>query len=462
MDFIKKYKNIITAILIIVLIAFIMYLMIINGYIIPTKLEAEKYEVKGVDVSEYQGEIDWDKIKSQGIDFAFIKATEGSTSKDNYFDTNFSKLKQMEDMLVGCYHFFSFETKGEEQAQNYINVVGNVENDNSLIIPIVDIEYYSYYKKAKPSKEWVLEELQNLLNKMEEEYRLKPIIYTTMEFYNDYIKGNFEEYDLWIRDIVFNPSLNLENRKWEFWQYTGKGRLDGYKGEEKFIDLNVFNGSKSEFEEYVQNKKDEKKSNFEKEEQEKIEKEENTLRNLGNTFITNVEGKNVTVRMQNGENLNVSLDNNIVFNRRTEEKIDISNIKINDEIDFENVYIKQGNVVFSEESKVYVTRNIHGEELKNELLQNEFSLDFENVEKRGNNYILKGKIYDWYYDNGLNNVENFEVEIIVNNNTQILGVKGKIEEQLKDIYRYGLYITLDKDELKKGRLVAANIEGMGC
>ena len=462
MDFIKKYKNIVTAILIIVLIASIIYLMIINGYIIPTKLEAEKYEVKGVDVSEYQGEVDWDKIKSQGIDFAFIKATEGSKSKDNYFDTNFSKLKQMNDMLIGCYHFFSFETKGEEQAQNYINVVGNVENDNSLIIPIVDIEYYSYYKKAKPSKEWVLEELQNLLNKMEEQYRVKPIIYTTMEFYNDYIKGNFEEYDLWIRDIVFNPSLNLENRKWKFWQYTGKGRLDGYKGEEKFIDLNVFNGSKSEFEEYVQNKKDEKKSNFEKEEQEKIEKEENTLRNLGNTFITNVEGKNVTVRMQNGENLNVSLDNNIVFNRRTEEKIDISNIKINDEIDFENVYIKQGNVVFSEESKVYVTRNIHGEELKNELLQNEFSLDFENVEKRRNNYILKGKIYDWYYDNGLNNVENFEVEIIVNNNTQILGVKGKIEEQLKDIYKYGLYITLDKDELKKGRLVAVNIEGMGC
>ena len=462
MDFIKKYKNIVTAILIIVLIASIIYLMIINGYIIPTKLEAEKYEVKGVDVSEYQGEVDWDKIKSQGIDFAFIKATEGSKSKDNYFDTNFSKLKQMNDMLIGCYHFFSFETKGEEQAQNYINVVGNIEKESNLFLPIIDIEYYSYYKKAKPSKEWVLEELQNLLNKMEEEYRLKPIIYTTMEFYNDYIKGNFEEYDLWIRDIVFNPSLNLENRKWEFWQYTGKGRLDGYKGEEKFIDLNVFNGSKSEFEEYVQNKKDEKKSNFEKEEQEKIEKEENTLRNLGNTFITNVEGKNVTVRMQNGENLNVSLDNNIVFNRRTEEKIDISNIKINDEIDFENVYIKQGNVVFSEESKVYVTRNIHGEELKNELLQNEFSLDFENVEKRGNNYILKGKIYDWYYDNGLNNVENFEVEIIVNNNTQILGVKGKIEEQLKDIYKYGLYITLDKDELKKGRLVAVNIEGMGC
>lgn len=474
MDFIKKYKNIVTAILIIVLIASIIYLMIINGYIIPTKLEAEKYEVKGVDVSEYQGEIDWDKIKSQGIDFAFIKATEGSTSKDNCFDTNFSKLKQMNDILIGCYHFFSFETKGEEQAQNYINVVGNIEKESNLFLPIIDIEYYSYYKKAKPSKEWVLEELQNLLNKMEEEYRLKPIIYTTMEFYNDYIKGNFEEYDLWIRDIVFNPSLNLENRKWEFWQYTGKGRLDGYKGEEKFIDLNVFNGSKSEFEEYVQNKKDEKKSNFEKEEKERIEKEENTLVNIGNTIVTNInkEGTNITkitVKMQNGEMLDINISNNnvellnkILYNMRTGEKIDISKIKINDEIDFENVYKRQGNVVFSEESKVYVTRNIHGEELKNELLQNEFSLDFENVEKRGNNYILKGKIYDWYYDNGLNNVENFEVEIIVNNNTQILGVKGKIEEQLKDIYKYGLYISLDKNELKKGKLVAINIEGMGC
>ena len=127
-------------------------------------------------------------------------------------------------MLVGCYHFFSFETKGEEQAQNYINVVGNVENDNSLIIPIVDIEYYSYYKKAKPSKEWVLEELQNLLNKMEEQYRVKPIIYTTMEFYNDYIKGNFEEYDLWIRNIITKP--DLEQKEWKFWQYTGKGRLE--------------------------------------------------------------------------------------------------------------------------------------------------------------------------------------------------------------------------------------------
>ena len=142
MEFIKKNKKILITIMIIILILFIIFLLIVNGYIIPTKIEAEKFEVKGVDVSEYQGEVDWDKIKEQNIDFAFIKATEGSKGKDDSFDKNYEKLKNM-DMLLGLYHFFSFESLGEEQADNYIKVVGNIKNDESLILPIIDIEYYS-------------------------------------------------------------------------------------------------------------------------------------------------------------------------------------------------------------------------------------------------------------------------------------------------------------------------------
>lgn len=197
--------------------------MIYNGYIIPTKLEAEKYEVRGVDVSEYQGEVDWDKIKEQGISFAFIKATEGSESQDEFFDVNFEKLKNT-DMLLGVYHFFSFESDGNSQAQNYINVVGNVEEDDSIMLPIIDVEFYGYYEKAKPSKEWVREELQEIADKLESTYRVKPIIYTTMEFYDYYIDGNFSDYDIWIRNIITKP--DLENRVWKFWQYTGKGRLE--------------------------------------------------------------------------------------------------------------------------------------------------------------------------------------------------------------------------------------------
>ena len=470
MEFIKKNKKILITVLIITLILFVIFLLMVNGYIIPTKIEAEKFEVKGVDVSEYQGEVDWDKIKEQNIDFAFIKATEGSKGKDNSFDKNYEKLKNM-DMLLGLYHFFSFESLGEEQADNYIKVVGNIENDENLMLPIIDIEYYSYYKKAKPNKEWVTKELQKMLDKLEKTYRVKPIIYTTMEFYQEYIEGEFLEYDIWIRNILTKP--DLENREWKFWQYTGRGKLEGYNGEEKYIDLNVFNGSKEDFVNYVKSKKEEKKNNFNREEQEKIEKEENTIKSVYSTDVINIEENTYEVKTSDGEILKVSLnsndnnDNIEIINRRTEEIIDISDInnkniiKINDKLGFENVYIRKGEIVFTNESKVYLTRKISGEELKEEMLKSEINFDLEDVEKSGNNYVLKGETIDWYFTTKYEEAEKFKLEIIVNNKTNILGEQGKIEEKIENL-NGTLYITLDQNELKKGKLVATNIEVMGC
>ncbi len=470
MEFIKKNKKILITVLIITLILFVIFLLMVNGYIIPTKIEAEKFEVKGVDVSEYQGEVDWDKIKEQNIDFAFIKATEGSKGKDNSFDKNYEKLKNM-DMLLGLYHFFSFESLGEEQADNYIKVVGNIENDENLMLPIIDIEYYSYYKKAKPNKEWVTKELQKMLDKLEKTYRVKPIIYTTMEFYQEYIEGEFLEYDIWIRNILTKP--DLENREWKFWQYTGRGKLEGYNGEEKYIDLNVFNGSKEDFVNYVKSKKEEKKNNFNREEQEKIEKEENTIKSVYSTDVINIEENTYEVKTSDGEILKVSLnsndnnDNIEIINRRTEEIIDISDInnkniiKINDKLGFENVYIRKGEIVFTNESKVYLTRKISGEELKEEMLKSEINFDLEDVEKGGNNYVLKGETIDWYFTTKYEEAEKFKLEIIVNNKTNILGEQGKIEEKIENL-NGTLYITLDQNELKKGKLVATNIEVMGC
>lgn len=470
MEFIKKNKKILITVLIITLILFVIFLLMVNGYIIPTKIEAEKFEVKGVDVSEYQGEVDWNKIKEQNIDFAFIKATEGSKGKDNSFDKNYEKLKNM-DMLLGLYHFFSFESLGEEQADNYIKVVGNIENDENLMLPIIDIEYYSYYKKAKPNKEWVTKELQKMLDKLEKTYRVKPIIYTTMEFYQEYIEGEFLEYNIWIRNILTKP--DLENREWKFWQYTGRGKLEGYNGEEKYIDLNVFNGSKEDFVNYVKSKKEEKKNNFNREEQEKIEKEENTIKSVYSTDVINIEENTYEVKTSDGEILKVSLnsndnnDNIEIINRRTEEIIDISDInnkniiKINDKLGFENVYIRKGEIVFTNESKVYLTRKISGEELKEEMLKSEINFDLEDVEKGGNNYVLKGETIDWYFTTKYEEAEKFKLEIIVNNKTNILGEQGKIEEKIENL-NGTLYITLDQNELKKGKLVATNIEVMGC
>ena len=455
------YKKIIITILIIILILLVILLVMINGYIIPTKLEAEKYEVRGVDVSEYQGEVDWDKIKEQGISFAFVKATEGSKGKDSYFNKNFQKLKNM-DMLLGIYHFFSLESTGEEQAKNYIDTVGVTKNDDSLLIPIVDIEYYSDYKKEEPIKDWIKKELKVLLDKLESTYRVKPMIYTTMEFYNDYLDGEFLDYDIWIRNILTKP--NLENRTWKFWQYTGRGRLEGYSGEEKFVDLNVFNGSKEEFDKFVESKKQEKKENFSREEQERIEKEENLVKSEYGMLITNIEENTITLKTEKYETLKLTIDENIeTLNRRTNESFDIKNVKVNDKLDIEKIYIRKGKIVPTEETKIYVIRNIHGEELKNELLKDEIDFELEDIKKSGNNYILKGQMIDLYYTANYDEAEKFEIDVVVNNNTTILGegITGEIEEKLKSLNNT-LYITFDKNELKKGRFVATNIEMMGC
>ena len=455
------YKKIIITILIIILILLVIFLLMINGYIIPTKLEAEKYEVRGVDVSEYQGEVDWDKIKEQGISFAFVKATEGSKGKDSYFNKNFQKLKNT-DMLLGIYHFFSLESTGEEQAKNYIDTVGVTKNDDSLLIPIVDIEYYSDYKKEEPIKDWIKKELKVLLDKLESTYRVKPMIYTTMEFYNDYLDGEFLDYDIWIRNILTKP--NLENRTWKFWQYTGRGRLEGYSGEEKFIDLNVFNGSKEEFDKFIESKKQEKKENFSREEQERIEKEENLVKSEYGMLITNIEENTITLKTEKYETLKLTIDENIeILNRRTNESFDIKNVKLNDKLDIEKIYIRKGKIVPTEETKIYVIRNIHGEELKNELLKDEIDFELEDIKKSGNNYILKGQMIDLYYTANYDEAEKFEIDVVVNNNTTILGegITGEIEEKLKSLNNT-LYITFDKNELKKGRFVATNIEMMGC
>ena len=126
-----------------------------------------------------------------------------------------------------------------------------------------------------------------------------------------------------------------------------------------------------------------------------------------------------------------------------------------------NVYIRKGEIVFTNESKVYLTRKISGEELKKEMLKGEINFDLEDIKKSGNNYILKGETIDWYFTTKYEEAEKFKLEIIVNNKTNILGEQGKIEEKIENL-NGTLYIILDQNELKKGKLVATNIEVMGC
>lgn len=213
-----------------------------NGVIrINTPSEAE-YPVRGVDLSSYQGVVDWDVLAKQNIAFAFIKATEGSTHVDPNYQYNIENA-QKTHLRVGSYHFFSFESSGFRQADNFIAHVAKTEN---MLPPVVDIEFYADYKSNPPDKAHVQKNLMEMLEKLENHYGLKPIIYATMSSYKRYISGSFLEYDIWIRDVYFKPNLP-DGREWTFWQYSDKEKLKGYNGVEKYIDMNVFNGSEEVF-----------------------------------------------------------------------------------------------------------------------------------------------------------------------------------------------------------------------
>ena len=209
----------------------------------------EKYPIRGIDVSNYQGKIDWQIIEQQNVQFAFIKATEGSGHIDAQFEENWKNAAQT-DLQIGAYHFFSFESSGKEQAKHFMEVVPQTEG---MLPPVVDVEFYGDYIKKKPEVEETRQRLQEFLDEIEAYYGMKPIIYATESAYSRYIRGAFEEYPLWIRNVYFSPNISMPG-KWLFWQYSSEGELEGYHGTQKYIDLNVFNGSREDWDNFVQNK----------------------------------------------------------------------------------------------------------------------------------------------------------------------------------------------------------------
>lgn len=201
------------------------------------------YPVRGVDVSAYQGDIDWDVLSAQGIDFAYIKATEGSSFVDPCFAQNQQRAAET-PLRTGAYHFFSFESSGDTQADNFIAQVPKWEG---MLPPAVDVEFYGAFRQAPLPTEQVQAQLDIMLTRLEQHYGVRPILYATQSAYTRYL-ADYDGYDIWIRNVFTRPQLGA--RRWAFWQYTDHARLQGYDGEERFIDMNVFNGSRAEFEVY--------------------------------------------------------------------------------------------------------------------------------------------------------------------------------------------------------------------
>jgi len=227
----------------------IFIILVWNGIILLNGSSADQFEIKGVDVSSYQGDINWDILSAQNISFAFIKATEGSSHVDKHFAKNFEDA-QNTSLAVGAYHFFSYDSEGKTQAENFINTVIPFEG---MLPPVIDLEFYGDKEKNIPERSEVEAQLKIMLVMLEEHYHQKPIIYATEKTYALYLSNDYEDYDIWIRNVISRPKLS-DGRDWTFWQFTNRDKMAGYKGEEKYIDVNVFHGSIEEYTAYLENK----------------------------------------------------------------------------------------------------------------------------------------------------------------------------------------------------------------
>ena len=232
----KRFRIIILSCLLLALSFCGIVYMVYMGILIPNKLiYIRNDDIIGCDVSRYQGEIQWGKLSDQGISFTFIKATEGSSYIDPNFKANWEQAAQTE-LYIGAYHFFSFESPGTSQAKHYSSIV---ENKDKMLPPVIDVEFYGSYREENIDPEVIRAELNQFISIIREEYGVYPIIYTTQEAYRFFIDGYYEDCPLWIRSILTPPRIN---REWTFWQYTNRERLEGYNGDEPYIDMNVFCG----------------------------------------------------------------------------------------------------------------------------------------------------------------------------------------------------------------------------
>ena len=241
----KGLKRLITVLIVLVIVGAMIFLSVfllakqkkifINKWFVD-----EKTCVIGADVSSYQAEINMNKLKEQNIEFIYIKATEGSTFQDGRFAENWENAARAE-LSSGAYHFFSYDSEGRTQAENFIRTVGT--DLKGRLLPAVDVEYYGDKEKNPPEKEDVVRELRIYLEMLEEEYGVKPLIYTRSDIYEKYLKGEFDEYKKWMSSLYTPLSWSYKD-DWYIWQYLNRGKLEGYTGGEMSIDLNVLNKEK--------------------------------------------------------------------------------------------------------------------------------------------------------------------------------------------------------------------------
>lgn len=188
------------------------------------------YSVHGIDVSAYQGRIDWPEVARHRVRFAFIKASEGATLRDARFARNWREARAA-GILSGAYHYFQPNRDGAVQADLFIKLVPLAAGD---LPPVLDVEAPRFHDVAELRRE-----VRQWLELVQAHYGVQPILYSNYGFYRRYLAGHFDDFPLWLAHYeVARPTLPAT--RWIIWQHSDEAYVPGIRGT---VDFNVFQGS---------------------------------------------------------------------------------------------------------------------------------------------------------------------------------------------------------------------------
>ncbi len=205
------------------------------------------YAVHGIDVSKYQGDINWKTVASSGTQFAWIKATEGGDHLDQKFAQNWAEAKAA-GLPRGAYHFVYWCRPPMEEMKWF---EANVPVDPDALPPVLDVELTPESKtcKRRLDRQTVLNDMHIMLEEMERHYGKRPVIYTTVDFHQGLLQpDDFANYPMWVRSTKYSPHVKYASRKWHFWQYQSDGYVAGIPTK---VDRNAFAGTPQQWAEWL-------------------------------------------------------------------------------------------------------------------------------------------------------------------------------------------------------------------
>jgi lysozyme len=208
------------------------------------------FPVQGIDVSKYQGVIDWNAVAGTGVKFVWIKATEGGDHLDEHFVDNWQAAKAA-GLAVGAYHFVYWCRPPLDEVRWFEE---NAPVEPGTLPPVLDVEATPESKTCKRhlDAESAQADMRVMLEDLTRFYGRKPVIYTSVDFYEAILSdGAFSDYPLWVRSTKHYPSVRYGSRKWMFWQYQADGRISGIDGK---VDRNAFHGTTDEWADFLKGK----------------------------------------------------------------------------------------------------------------------------------------------------------------------------------------------------------------